>query len=128
MDEEPPARLTENDPKNRLSDDARRRIDRAHIESERIRWEAQAAIDLKEWDNYGPEAKAERNRANLKAARTVLAVMHAEYSEAGLSTRIGFGGLPICWLNTLELRAYNARGPNQKNTVLFLWARRNIPS
>ncbi len=77
--------LTPDDPRNRLSTEARQRLLRAHLESDRIRWEAQANVDARQLSDA--KAKYVLNQADLKAARTVLKVLSKEYDDAGLTLR-----------------------------------------
>ncbi len=78
--------LLPTDPENRLSDESRKRVHDAHLDAERITWEAEANIDNK---GIRDSSKAHqlRNTANLKAARTVLKVLHVEYSGLDISLR-----------------------------------------
>lgn len=66
------------DSRNHLSVEARNRIRRAHIESERFRWESESLIESQRLD--GQAATLERNKGNLQAARSVLKALRAEYS------------------------------------------------
>src|ERR1035437_3858369 len=85
MEELPLPGLLPGDPKNRLSKSARQRVERAQLEAERIRWEAEANIEAR----HLPEEKEQylRNQAALKGARGVLKVLAAEYEAAGLTWR-----------------------------------------
>lgn len=85
MEELPLSGLLPGDPQNRLSVSARRRVERAHLEAERIRWEAEANIDAR----HLPEERERylRNQANLKGARVVLKVLAAEFEAAGFTWR-----------------------------------------
>ena len=65
-------------PENLLSTDARKRIQRAHIDAEKFVWETEVLIESHHLQ--GDMAQDYRNRANLKKARAVLAVMRKEYS------------------------------------------------
>jgi hypothetical protein len=58
---------------------------RATLESDRIRWEAQANVDARRLSDA--KAKYVLNQGDLKAARTVLNVLSAEYADAGLTPR-----------------------------------------
>src|SRR5947207_2990529 len=80
MKDLPLARLAANDPRNYLSDEARRRLLRAHGEAEKIQWEAEAEIEAKHLNRDGKKAQYKRNQnqANLCAAREVLKVAHQE--------------------------------------------------
>jgi hypothetical protein len=79
--------LTPGNPQNHLSGAARRRVARAHLESERIRWDAVALIDAKGIERDGKAAQYKINQANLKAAKVVLRVLHEEYSKLGMPIR-----------------------------------------
>jgi ribosome-binding protein aMBF1 (putative translation factor) len=85
MEELPLPGLIPGDPQNRLSVSARRRVERAHLEAERIRWEAEANIDAR----HLPEEKERylRNQADLKGARVVLKVLATEFDAAGFTWR-----------------------------------------
>lgn len=85
MDDLPLAGLTPGDPRNRLSKPARVRLVRAHVECDRIRCEAQANVDARHLSDA--KAKYVLNQADLKAARTVMKVVSAEYADAGLTLR-----------------------------------------
>ena len=85
MDDLPLPRLMPGDARNRLSIPARRRLVRATLESDRIRWEAQANVDARRLSDA--KAKHVLNQGDLKAARTVLNVLSAEYADAGLTPR-----------------------------------------
>ncbi len=79
--DDPLPQLTLGDPRNLLTEDARRRLARAHSEADRIRAEAEAKIDAK---GIGSDkAHYERNQANLKAARAVLKTASKEYAAIG---------------------------------------------
>jgi DNA-binding XRE family transcriptional regulator len=77
MNDELP-RLPRDDPENLLSTDARKRIQRAHIEAEKFVWETEALIESRR--PQSDKAQELRNLANLRKARAVLAVMREEYS------------------------------------------------
>ncbi|MFZ0321688.1 MAG: hypothetical protein WAL56_21370 [Candidatus Sulfotelmatobacter sp.] len=85
MEELPLSGLLPGDPQNRLSESARRRVERAHLEAERIRWEAEADIDAR----HLPEEKERylRNQADRKGTRVVLKVLATEYEAAGFTWR-----------------------------------------
>jgi hypothetical protein len=85
MEELPLPGLIPGDPQNRLSVSARRRVERAHLEAERIRWEAEANIDAR----HLPEGKERylRNQADLRGARVVLKVLATEFDAAGFTWR-----------------------------------------
>ena len=53
MDDLPLSGLPPGDPRNRLSTEARQRVLRAHIESETIRWQAEADVEAP----YGQEIR-----------------------------------------------------------------------
>jgi hypothetical protein len=64
--------------RNRLSDEARNRIRRARIKSQKFIWEAESLIESQRLD--GQAATLERNKGNLQAARLVLTALQSEYS------------------------------------------------
>lgn len=72
------AAIPSSEPRNRLSDEARNRIRRAHIESEKFRWESESLIESQRLDGHA--ATLERNKGNLQAARWVLNAVRTEYS------------------------------------------------
>src|SRR3954454_13691220 len=73
--------LSPGDPRNRISSDARLRLQRAHFEAERIQWEAEASIQAKRLPTDGAKAEFKRNKAKLLAARTVLKIAREEYTK-----------------------------------------------
>jgi ribosome-binding protein aMBF1 (putative translation factor) len=75
-------RLLPDDPENLLSYEARKRIQRAQIESDRFIWEAEDFADEDEIDEE--ESKLARSEASKKKAKNVLSVMHEEYSRLRL--------------------------------------------
>jgi ribosome-binding protein aMBF1 (putative translation factor) len=77
--------LLPDDPQNRLSKSARQRVIRAQLESERIRWEAEAKIEARRLSEE--KERQLRNQADLKGVRTVLRVLAVEYDAAGFSLR-----------------------------------------
>jgi len=77
--------LLPRDPQGRLSPEARRQIQRAHLRADAIRWEAEVEIETRSLSSNQPTAAAIRKRANLKAARYVLQVLSREYGELVLS-------------------------------------------
>jgi hypothetical protein len=85
MDDWPLSRLLPDDPRNRLSTDARRRVDRAHVEADAIRLRAE--VDIKSKGTPVARADSIRGRANLKAAKHVLGVLSEEYGKLCLSFR-----------------------------------------
>jgi DNA-binding XRE family transcriptional regulator len=85
MDDLPLSGLTPGDPRNRLSTEARQRLLRAHLECDRIRWEALANAEARQLSDA--KEKYALNQANLKAARSVLKVLSKEYDDAGLTLR-----------------------------------------
>ena len=85
MDDLPLSGLTPGDPRNRLSTEARQRLLRAHLECDRIRWEALANAEARQLSDA--KEKYVLNQANLKAARSVLKVLSKEYDDAGLTLR-----------------------------------------
>jgi hypothetical protein len=72
------AAMPSSESRNRLSDEARNQIRRAHVESEKFRWEAESLIESQHLD--GQAATLERNKGNLQAARWVLSALRTEYS------------------------------------------------
>jgi hypothetical protein len=76
--------LLPGDPRNRLPEDARRRIQRTHIETSRFDWEAEAEIQSAELPDDSAEAWDMRRKAKLQILRAVLKVCRAEYSQIGL--------------------------------------------
>jgi hypothetical protein len=84
MKDLPLSGLVPGDSRNYLSDEARRRLLRAHGEAEKIQWEAEAEIEAKHLNRDGKKARYRRNQANLCAARGVLKVVHQEYSKLNL--------------------------------------------
>jgi hypothetical protein len=66
--------------RTRLSAEAQNRIRRAHIESEKFRWEAESLIESQHLLLDGQAAASERNKGNLQAARWVLSALRTEYS------------------------------------------------
>ena len=85
MDDLPLSGLTPGDPRNRLSTEAKQRLLRAHLECDRIRWEALANAEARQLSDA--KEKYVLNQANLKAARSVLKVLSKEYDDAGLALR-----------------------------------------
>ncbi|MGC2475808.1 MAG: hypothetical protein WA485_15815 [Candidatus Sulfotelmatobacter sp.] len=85
MEEPPLPGLLPDDPQNRLSKSARQRVARAHLEAERIRWEAETKVEGR---HLSEEKKGHlRNQADLKGARVVLKALAVEYDAAGLTLR-----------------------------------------
>jgi DNA-binding XRE family transcriptional regulator len=78
-------RLLPGDPENRLSVPARQRVMRAHLESERIMWEALAKAEARHLSEDRKQYVLKQ--ADLKGVRIVLKVLAAEYDTAGLSLR-----------------------------------------
>jgi hypothetical protein len=85
--EEQLAGLTADDPRNLLPEASRRALNRAHIDSERIRMESEALMDSKGINRHESEGQHIRNQANLQAARAVLRVARLEYSKATRSLK-----------------------------------------
>jgi hypothetical protein len=77
--------LTPGDPRNHLSDDARKRVDSAHRKVEAIRLEAEVEIENKALNKYEAPAQSIRSRASLKAARHIMKVLNEEYSRLDIS-------------------------------------------
>ncbi len=78
-------RLLPGDPQNRLSESARRRVVRAHLEAERIRWDAEGKIEGRRLSEE--KQRYLRNQADLKGVRIVLKALAAEYDTAGFTLR-----------------------------------------
>ena len=98
MDEIPLSGLPADDPKNDLSEPARRRIQDARLEGEKIRARALAVTDARFQSEPDREddfieycctgqAALELTEAKMQAARTVLSVMTQEFRMAGKSRR-----------------------------------------
>lgn len=83
MDDLPLSALPSGDPRNRLSTEARQRVLRAHLESERIQLEAEADVEARRLS--GVKARSAITKADVKAARFALKVLSKEYSDAGLT-------------------------------------------
>jgi hypothetical protein len=79
--------LLPDDPQNLLSVEARKRIQRALIETDKIVWEAEVAIEAKGLDRHGPKAKKLRNKASFDKARAMMRVFRAEFSRLGIRDR-----------------------------------------
>jgi hypothetical protein len=78
--------LTPGDPRNRLSKDARRRVQEAHRQADLVRMEHHAQIEAEEVELGSKEERIGRNKANLAAARAVLRVLSEEYGTlAGIT-------------------------------------------
>lgn len=88
--------LTPDNPRNHLSDSARRRISDAYLEGEKIRWRALAGVEARYRSESDPEdaffeycekghAALEINQANLESARLILSALLREYRAAGKS-------------------------------------------
>jgi hypothetical protein len=73
-----------NDPRNRLSREARRRIIRATVNADKFIYDALASIGAQQLDPAGVVAHAERGKAAFEKARAVLIVLQSEYSKLGL--------------------------------------------
>jgi hypothetical protein len=85
MDQPPLPKLLPGDPQNRLSAEARQRIQPAYLKSAAIRAEADVEIEHRNIDQDGTLAQSLRKRARLKAAKYILGIMNREYSQANLS-------------------------------------------
>jgi hypothetical protein len=79
--------LLPGDPENLLSVDARKRIQRAHIESEKFVWEAEVLIQTRHLDLRSPKAHSLRNDASFKKAKAILSVFRREFSRINLTER-----------------------------------------
>jgi hypothetical protein len=100
--------LQPGDQRNLLSEDARRRLDRAHLEAERIRLQAEYEIQTEALDPSGFTAQRKRKKATFDAAREVLKTLSQEYGALNL----GFHKFRECLdeeiegaTNSLELSA-----------------------
>lgn len=78
-------RLLPNDPKNLLSVEARKRIERAHIQSQKYILKAEISIDKFRLDPIGHKANALRNEAFFNKAKSVLSVLRKEFSQLNIS-------------------------------------------
>jgi len=74
-------RLPPGDPQNLLSIEARERINRVMIASEKFIWEAEIKIDKRKLDRDGDEAYSLRNEAHFQKAKTCLAAFWKEFSH-----------------------------------------------
>ena len=88
MDDLPLPGLTTEDPETLLPDEARRRIRRVRLESERLGWEALSLIDNKGMDRDGQEGASILTTANLSVARNVLAAYSSEFCRISPSLSI----------------------------------------
>jgi ribosome-binding protein aMBF1 (putative translation factor) len=81
-------RLLPNDPKNLLSLEARKRIQRARIEAEKFILETEVAIEARhplDWDS--DEANSLRSKARFKHAKAALTVYRREFSRIDIPER-----------------------------------------
>ena len=79
--------LTPGDPQNHLSVEARKRVQRAYIESDKFIWETEVLIEARHIDRYGSKADALRKKANFDKAKLVLSALRREFSRIGLTDR-----------------------------------------
>jgi hypothetical protein len=71
--------------RDRLPREARDRVNAAHLEAEKIKWEAEAQIETDSLDNFGISAKRLRNKANFKGAKLVMRAVRDEFQRVGFS-------------------------------------------
>jgi hypothetical protein len=78
-------RLLPNDPRNLLSLEARKRIQRAQIEAQKFIWKTEVSIETRnylDWDS--DEANSLRSKARFKNAKAALSVYRREFSRLGI--------------------------------------------
>jgi hypothetical protein len=80
-------RLLPSDPQNLLSVEARKRIQRALIESDKFIWKAEVEIEKQSLERRTLRAHPLRNKACFEKARAVLSVYRKEFSQLGLPDR-----------------------------------------
>jgi len=85
MEELPLPGLLPDDPENRLSEEARRRVARALAECNRIQWDAIATAQARHLSDE--KTRYLNNQADLKGARVVLRVLAAEFVDAGFNLK-----------------------------------------
>lgn len=93
MDDLPLSKLPDGDPRNHLSEAARRRVLRATLNAERIQWEAEADVESKKLSD--DKARIVISKSNLKAARFALRVLWEEYSKVNLAIREFWGAMSL---------------------------------
>jgi hypothetical protein len=81
MDDWPLPSLLPDDPRNLLSAESHRLLQRGHLEAKRIQWEAEAEIEIRGYAGTGHAAQRERRKANLRAAQVVLSIAGQEYGK-----------------------------------------------
>src|SRR5438552_8655069 len=79
--------LLPGDPKNLLSVEARKRIQRAIIEADKFIWEAEVLITNRHLDEGSHKARALRNTASFKKAKATLSVYRREFSRIEIPER-----------------------------------------
>ena len=81
------SRLLRGDPKNLLSVEARKRIQRAIIGADKFIWEAEVLITNRHLDEGSHKARALRNTASFKKAKAALSVYRREFSRIDIPER-----------------------------------------